>query len=232
MAEIILKDVSLLLPVSGGLVDKKLEGSVGCPIVRNGSKDYVKTLDNCSLKIKSGEHVALTGPNGAGKTNLIKTIANIYQPTSGEINVSGSLITLLSPGAGFSGDLAVRENVLIRGRLMGLTKLQSMRFVEEVERYCDLGSYFNFPYKKLSNGMKARVGYASSLSARPDIMLFDEWVSHTDKKFLDDTFNLKNEFLKAVSILIFCSHNEAVIQANANRRIELLNGQIVSDNKI
>jgi lipopolysaccharide transport system ATP-binding protein len=232
MASISISNVTLDFPI----VQKNLNlidvGVVGCPIIERNKKTYVRSLDDINIEMKDGDRIALIGPNGAGKTNLIKTIAGIYHPTHGQVKTTGNSIALLSPGSGFSGDLSVRANVENRAKFLGLARGDVRDYVEEVYGYCKLGSYFDMQYKHLSNGMKARVGYASALCIRPDIMLFDEWISHTDAQFIDDTFNLREEFLKSVSIIVFCTHNPTIVKVNANRCLHLDKGSLILDEKV
>ena len=225
-------DVSLKLKLGKRRSTIDYDADRGCEIYEENGVLWVKTLNRINLTIKSGERVALLGPNGAGKTNLIKLLSGIYRPTEGHLAVDGDYFALLSPGSGFSGELSVAQNVENRAGIMGLTKPEKSTFCERVEDACGLGEFYFHPYKKLSNGMKARVGYACASFVSPSILLFDEWISHIDLPFIAKMATATNDLIEKTPIIVFCTHNLSIVDSWATRAVSLDRGAIVEDKLI
>lgn len=150
-----------------------------------GIKNYkIKTAnDNISFKISRGESVAILGQNGAGKSTMLKMITGVVHPTTGKITVSGRVSALLELTAGFDDAFTGRENIHIKGMILGLSKSEIRKIESQVIDFADIGEYIDQPVRTHSSGMKARLGFAISAHIDPDILVIDEALSVGDKKF-------------------------------------------------
>jgi len=164
------------------------------------SNNQLKTLvalDGVSFTVQKGEILGIIGLNGSGKTTLLRIVAGVYKPDSGSIQVNGTLSSLMQLGAGFQGDLDSRENIIMDGMLLGLTKSEIQPKVDSILKYAELERFTNMKLKHYSSGMRARLGFAISMQIDPDILLLDEIQAVGDKNFRKksyDTFlSLKNK---------------------------------------
>ena len=130
-----------------------------------------------------GERVALVGHNGSGKTTLLRSMAGVFQPASGEIRVNGTVSTLFDIALGFDPEATGRENVVLRGLVMGLTRLQIVERMDDIRDFSGLGDYLDLPSRIYSSGMRLRLAFAVATSVRRDIVLMDEWLSVGDAEF-------------------------------------------------
>jgi len=139
--------------------------------------------DDISFQIKRGESVAILGKNGAGKSTLLKLITGVTFPTSGEIVVNGKVSAILELTAGFDDALTGRENVYLKGMILGLNKSALADVEDDIINFADLGEYIDQPVRTYSSGMKARLGFAINAHINPDILIIDEALSVGDKQF-------------------------------------------------
>jgi lipopolysaccharide transport system ATP-binding protein len=192
----------------------------------------VTALNHVSFSISEGERVALVGHNGSGKTTLLRSMAGVYQPTSGEIRVIGTISTLFDIALGFDPEATGRENVILRGLVMGLARLQIVERMEDIREFSGLGDYLDLPTRIYSSGMLLRLAFAVATSVRRDIVLMDEWLSVGDAGFAESAERRLHEHLEQTSILVIATHNEDLVQKLCNRRIELNQGCVVADHSI
>lgn len=144
-----------------------------------GTKRYtLKTAtDHVSFQVARGESVAILGLNGAGKSTLLKMITGVVFPTSGDIKVSGRVSALLELTAGFDPAFTGRENIHLKGMLLGMKKYEVSKIESKIVKFADIGEYIDQPVRTYSSGMKARLGFAINASIDPDILVIDEALS-------------------------------------------------------
>jgi lipopolysaccharide transport system ATP-binding protein len=202
--------------------------------IAHDARDHivVTALNNVSFSITEGERVALVGHNGSGKTTLLRAIAGVYQPASGEMRVQGTISTLFDIAQGFDPDATGRENVVVRGMMMGLTRLQILGRMDDIREFSGLGDYLDLPTRVYSSGMSMRLAFAVATSVRRDIVLMDEWLSVGDADFAEGAERRLNDYLDQSSILVIATHSDALVQKLCSRRIELHQGCVVSDTAI
>lgn len=153
-------------------------------MVLPGRKLRTKTAnDNVSFRIKRGESVAILGKNGAGKSTLLKLITEVSFPTSGQITVRGQVSAILELTAGFDEALTGRENIYLKGAILGLRKGAMQAVEQEIVDFAELNEYIDQPVRTYSSGMKARLGFAINAHIDPDILIIDEALSVGDKDF-------------------------------------------------
>ncbi len=155
--------------------------------IKNGKnhKDFGKitALDSISFSVKKGENLGIIGLNGSGKTTLLRTIAGVYKPDKGWVKINGQLSPLLQLGVGFQVDLDARTNVIMNGMLLGLSKSDIEKNVQNIIEYAELEKFSNQKLKHFSAGMKARLAFSITMNVNPDILLIDEILSVGDKDF-------------------------------------------------
>ncbi len=194
------------------------------------SNHQLKTLtalDDVSFTVQKGEILGIIGLNGSGKTTLLRVIAGVYKPDSGSIQINGSLSSLMQLGAGFQGELDSRENIIVNGMLLGLTKSEIQQKVDSILKYAELEKFSNMKLRHYSSGMRARLAFATSMQIDPDILLLDEIQAVGDKNFRKkshDTFlSLKNKN-KAI---IHATHNLDKHSEFSDRLLLLHQGKMV-----
>src|SRR5262249_53444521 len=126
-----------------------------------------------SFTLRSGHRLGLVGANGAGKTTLLRTIAGIYEPVVGRVEVCGRVDALLDPYLGMNPDLTGRENIALRGMYSGLGAAELRKLEQDVRDFAELGDFIDLPTRIYSAGMVIRLGFALATSARPQVLLMD-----------------------------------------------------------
>jgi lipopolysaccharide transport system ATP-binding protein len=171
----------------------------------------VTALNSINLDLKDGDRLGIMGPNGSGKSTLLRTIAGVYQPTSGTIKIQGRIASLIDISSGMEMEATGFENIRIRGVMMGM-KLKQIKLVEEeIADFTELGKYLEFPIRTYSTGMHMRLGFAVSTTIPADIVLMDEWLSVGDSNFLIKAEKRLQDYIKKSSILVIASHSEKLI---------------------
>lgn len=234
MAFIELVNAGLDFPIfnasSQSLKSQLLEVATGGKL-RKADRGHVivKALDNLNFKIADGERVGLLGHNGAGKSTLLRLLGKVYEPTSGLIRVEGSVGSLIDISLGMNPEATGRENIYMRGSLLGLNKNQMNQLFDAIVDFSELGDFIEMPVRTYSSGMHLRLAFAVSTVIRPDILIMDEWLSVGD-----EAFKVKAELrLKSVvedsKILVIASHSEEMLRSVCNRVIWLEHGTIKMD---
>lgn len=201
---------------------------------REGS--YLGTVDannDLSFSIRRGEAVAFLGHNGAGKSTALKMITGVVYPTKGRVTVGGRVSALLELTAGFDMKLTGRENIGLRGQIMGLTNEEIAELEPKVIEFADLGLYIDQPMRTYSSGMKARLGFAFAVGTDPEILVVDEALSVGDKAFREKCVKRIREIMMDESVtVLFVSHSSSTVREFCSRGIVLDHGTEVFDGPI
>jgi lipopolysaccharide transport system ATP-binding protein len=200
----------------GGIFNKK-----------EGKRIIIKSLNNINLQIKSGDRVGLIGNNGSGKSSLLNLISGIYRQTSGNLNVKGSIVSILDLNHGLDFDATGYENILLRGILNGHKPSEIKKNLKEIIEFSELGHFINIPIKNYSMGMILRLAFASSTFYQPQILLLDEWLSVGDQTFIKKCEKKLDEMIKSSQILILASHDLNLIHRVCNKIVKLEAGSII-----
>ncbi len=191
-----------------------------------------QALKDITFEIKRGESVGIIGKNGAGKSTLLKMITGVSFATKGNITVDGKVAALLELTAGFSADMTGRENIYLKGYLLGLESEEIKEIEDNIIEFAALGEYIDQPVRTYSSGMKMRLGFAININIRPDILVIDEALSVGDaevrKKCEEKTRELRNS---GVTVL-FVSHSMSSIKDTCDRAIYLKGGKIDYDGNV
>lgn len=186
-----------------------------------------RVLHDVSFDIARGETLGVIGKNGAGKSSLMKVLAGIINPDEGEIYGSAHRVQLLSLQVGFVPELSGRENAILSSLLLGLRKREIMERMDEIVSFSGLGDAINDPIKTYSSGMRARLGFAVSCQADPDLLLIDEALGVGDKEFRQKSRDVIVQRMKSDRSFVLVSHNEATIMEYCQRTIWIENGSVV-----
>ncbi len=192
-----------------------------------------QAVKKVSFSVRQGEAVALFGKNGAGKSTILKMITGVCFPTEGEITVKGTVSALLELTAGFDKEFTGRENIYLKGRLMGLSDDKISEMEEAVIDFAEIEEYIDQPVRTYSSGMKARLGFAICVSVDPDILIVDEALSVGDKQFRAKCQNKIKELISDNdTTLLFVTHSTSTASSFCQRGIVLKKGELIFDGDI
>ncbi len=183
-------------------------------------------LDNISLTIERGEKIGIIGANGSGKSTMLKLISGILQPTSGIVRVKGKIAPLIELGAGFDSELAVLDNIILYGVMLGYSQAEMKSRVKSILEFAELENYALVPVKGLSSGMTARLGFAIATDVKPDILILDEVLSVGDVSFKNKCSQRMEEFWQDHVTVLLVSHSMELIRKNCHKTIWMEQGQI------
>ena len=186
-------------------------------------------LRGATFRVEPGEAVALIGPNGSGKTTLLRLLAGVYEADEGSVEVNGVIGPLLSVNAGLHGQLTGREASLLLSVLAGVDPARARAEYGEVRRASELGDAFDNLVSSYSQGMRARLGFATMMRARPTILLLDEIHQAFDRDFRVRLEESARRLLDAGGIVIAAGHDHAALGDLCDRAILLHDGHVLAD---
>ena len=190
-------------------------------------------INNVSFDIKKGETVALFGRNGAGKSTILKMITGVAFPTKGDIAVNGRVSALLELTAGFDLEFTGRENIYLRGQLLGLQNDEIKKIEPEIVDFADIGVYMDQPVRTYSSGMKARLGFAINVNINPEILIVDEALSVGDKAFRVKCTDKIHELVADRGVtFLFVTHSTKTAIDFCDRGIVMKSGKMLFDGDI
>ena len=188
-----------------------------------------KALNNVSFEINRGESVGIVGDNGAGKSTLLKMITGVAFPDEGEIIVNGKVAALLELTAGFSMEMTGRENIYLKGYILGLEDDYIKTIEDNIIEFAELGDYIDQPVRTYSSGMKMRLGFAINVNIEPDVLVVDEALAVGDASFKKKCKNKIKEIIAAGTTVLYVSHSAASFKEICPRSIFLKKGTVIFD---
>ncbi len=188
-----------------------------------------KALDDVSLEIRRGESVGLMGDNGCGKSTLLKTITGVTFPDEGKVTVNGMVAALLELTAGFSMDMTGRENIYLKGYILGLDEDTIKTIEEAVIDFAELGDYIDQPVRTYSSGMRVRLGFAINVNISPDILVIDEALAVGDASFKAKCRNKIRDIMESGVTVLYVSHNANSVKEICERAVYMKKGQLLFD---
>lgn len=189
--------------------------------------DYVWSLKDINVEVKKGEVLGVIGRNGAGKSTLLKILSRVTGPTTGSVSMKGRIASLLEVGTGFHPDLTGRENIYLNGAILGMTKKEVSRKLDDIVQFAGVANYLDTPVKRYSSGMKVRLGFAVAAHLEPEILIVDEVLAVGDAEFQRRAVGKMQEVSSGSGrTVLFVSHNMNSISHLCDRALVLDQGRV------
>ena len=189
--------------------------------------EYVWALKDIDFKVEQGDVVGIIGKNGAGKSTLLKLLSKVTAPTTGTIKARGRIASLLEVGTGFHGELTGRENIYMNGAILGMTKAEITRKLDEIVGFSGCERYIDTPVKRYSSGMMVRLGFAVAAHLDPEILVVDEVLAVGDAEFQKKAIGKMQDVSQEEGrTVLFVSHNMASIKQLCRSGVLLDKGQV------
>lgn len=194
---------------------------------KKGESEYVWALKDINFSIEEGDVVGIIGKNGAGKSTLLKLLSRVTTPTTGEIRVRGRIASLLEVGTGFHPEMTGRENIYMNGAIMGMTKAEVSRKLDEIVDFSGCERYIDTPVKRYSSGMTVRLGFAVAAHLEPEILVVDEVLAVGDAAFQKKAIGKMKDISRGNGrTVLFVSHNMAAVKSLCKKGVLLENGMV------
>ncbi len=232
-AELLLRDVALDIPifdVSARSLRKRVmrlgrrnriaEDSTGIVVVR--------ALNGVNLQLNAGDRLGLIGHNGAGKSTLLRVMAGIYVPTAGDVRITGRAVPLLDISLGMDDQSSGRQNIRLRGLLLGMSDTEIEAKTEDIADFTELGDYLDLPLRTYSSGMRLRLAFAIATAVDADILLLDEVIGVGDAAFQIKAARRLAELHARAEIVVLAIHNNQTLRQTCNKALWLDNGRPVA----
>lgn len=233
MAHIIFEHVNVDFPIynakNRSLKNTVMQAATGGKVSFGAEGTVIRSLEDVTFEIHEGERVGIVGHNGAGKSTLLRALSNVYAPTAGRAEIVGEIGSLVDIGLGIDGEATGRENIYIRGALLGLKRREIEKRFDEIVEFSELGEFINMPVRTYSSGMHLRLAFAVATIIRPEILLMDEWLSVGDAAFNEKAEQRLSDLVKSSRILVIASHSRELIERTCNRAMWFEHGRLKLD---
>jgi len=198
-------------------------------------KEAFEAVRGVSFDVAEGEILGIIGKNGSGKSTLLRSLANIFSPDEGTIDLHGHSISLLAIGVGFKNDLSGRENIMLSGMLLGFSEKEVLERMDKIIEFAELGDFIDKPVRTYSSGMYSKLSFSVTAFLETDIMLIDEVLSVGDEHFKRKSYAKMKELIKDKKrTVIIVSHNIPTLEELCDRVIWFDDGLIkdIGDTKL
>jgi homopolymeric O-antigen transport system ATP-binding protein len=197
---------------------------------RSKQKELFWALKDLSFEIKQGEVIGLIGHNGAGKSTLLKIVSRITEPTTGRIGIKGRVASLLEIGTGFHPDLTGRENILLNGAILGMSRREIVSQFDDIVEFAGVERFIDTAVKRYSTGMYVRLAFAVAAHLNPEILVIDEILAVGDAEFQKKCLGKMREVATdSGRTILFVSHQLTSVVALCSRAILLQHGRVEAD---
>lgn len=188
---------------------------------------YVWALKDITFDVRQGDVLGIIGKNGAGKSTLLKILSRVTSPTTGIIKAKGRIASLLEVGTGFHPEMTGRENIYMNGAIMGMTKSEITRKLDEIVNFAGVEKYIDTPTKRYSSGMTVRLGFAIAAHLEPEILVVDEVLAVGDAEFQKKAIGKMQDVSRGEGrTVLFVSHNMAAVKNLCHTGLYMENGQV------
>jgi lipopolysaccharide transport system ATP-binding protein len=195
--------------------------------VKASAKEDFWALEDINFEIKQGERVGIIGRNGAGKSTLLKVLSRIVTPTTGRIEITGRVASLLEVGTGFHPELSGRENIYLNGSILGMGKREIEKKFDEIVAFAEVERFLDTPVKRYSSGMYVRLAFAVAAHLEPEILIVDEVLAVGDAAFQKKCLGkMQDVSSNEGRTILFVSHNMGYISALCNKSMVLNKGHV------
>jgi len=186
-----------------------------------------EALSGIDLEVAPGETFAVIGPNGSGKSTLLKLVAGILRPTEGTVEVAGRVTALIELGAGFHPEISGRDNAIVNGMMLGLSRAEVMSRLEEIIEFSGIAPFIDQPVKTYSSGMYVRLGFAVAVAVEPDVLVVDEILAVGDEAFAHRCLDRIARLQRRGTAILLVSHDLGLVEQLAQRALYLRAGSAV-----
>jgi ABC-type polysaccharide/polyol phosphate transport system ATPase subunit len=183
-------------------------------------------LDDVSLTVARGELLGVIGRNGAGKTTLMNVLARVIHPVSGRLRIRGTVSPIIDLLGGFHPELTGRENVMLRGAFLGLSRAATRARMDAIESFAGIGRFFDAPLRTYSAGMIVRLAFAVASSVDADILIIDEALGVGDAEFQSKCAARMEEHRANGVTFVVVSHDVMRLAAMSDRMLWLDAGRV------
>lgn len=192
----------------------------------NNTTDYW-ALKDIEFEVKQGDTLAIIGKNGAGKSTLLKVLSKITTPTTGRIEITGRVASLLEVGTGFHPELTGRENIFLNGTILGMTKNEIKSKFDEIVAFSGIEKFIDTPVKRYSSGMYVRLAFAVAAHLEPEILIIDEVLAVGDAEFQRKCLGKMSTVASEGRTVLFVSHNLLQVQNLCKTGLLLEKGKVM-----
>ncbi len=196
--------------------------------LRQRTEDFW-ALRDVSFDVERGQAIGIIGHNGAGKSTILKLLASITAPTSGEITINGRLSALIEVGSGFHPELSGRENIYLNGSILGMRRREIHQKLDRIVDFAGIRQFVDTPVKRYSSGMYVRLGFSIAAHLDPDILLLDEVLAVGDAAFQAKCLQRIDELKAAGTTIVFISHDLGAVERVCDRVLLMQRGEVVTD---
>ncbi len=186
-----------------------------------------EALSGIDLEVARGETFAVIGPNGSGKSTLLKLVAGILRPTAGSVEVAGRVTALIELGAGFHPEISGRDNAIVNGMMLGLSRAEVMSRLDEIIEFSGIAPFIDHPVKTYSSGMYVRLGFAVAVAVEPDVLVVDEILAVGDEAFAHRCLDRIARLQRRGTAILLVSHDLGLVEQLAQRALYLRSGSAV-----
>ena len=185
-------------------------------------------VEDVDLEIEAGSTLGVLGRNGAGKSTLLKMISGVSRPTAGEVTVDGRLAAIFSTGAGFNPEFTGRDNVMLNGLILGISRDEMLARMDDIAAFADIGEFMDQPIKTYSSGMKSRLGFAVAVNVEADILVLDEALSAGDAAFKKKALQRMYDLRDSGTTVLFVSHSIGMVKRFCTEAVLLHKGHLIA----
>lgn len=196
--------------------------------LRKAKQEVFRAVNNVSFEVPEGQILGITGKNGSGKSTMLRAIAGIFSADSGEIDLHGHTISLLSIGVGFDKELSGRENIILSGMLLGFSEQFILEKMPEIIDFAGIGKFIDMPVRTYSSGMHSKLAFSITAILETEIMLIDEVLSVGDQKFKKKSYNkMKQLISKKDRTVVIVSHSMSTLKDLCDQIMWMHDGEII-----